>query len=238
MYKNRNSPSVAVACREAHEAVGKVVVADKAAELASEVGGVTHGTIPVADNGLRNQGSEVVIILPADTLNSKSNVGRRNRIITKSDFGSNKFRSLLLCSNEAGGLAGEMTKVLLTQLDELLVRDTTSTDQNHTVSSVVGLDVVNQVVAGDGLDVLLGAEDCAAKRLVLESGSMQVVKDNLFELLVNLLLLTQDHISLPLDGSGLQFGVLKDVGEDVDSLGNIGIERLGIVNGVLPLYLN
>lgn len=62
-----------------------------------------------------------------------------------------------------------------------------------------------------------------------------MVEDNLLELLVNLLLLAQDHITLTLDGSRLELGVLEDVGEDVDGLGDIVVEGLGVVDGVLAL---
>lgn len=64
---------------------------------------------------------------------------------------------------------------------------------------------------------------------------MQVVEDNLLELLVNLLLLAQDDTALALDGTGLKLGVLEDIGKDVDGLGDIGVEGLGVVNGVLAL---
>lgn len=62
-----------------------------------------------------------------------------------------------------------------------------------------------------------------------------MVEDNLLELLVNLLLLAQDHITLTLDGGRLELGVLEDVGEDIDGLGDIVVEGLGVVDGVLAL---
>jgi hypothetical protein len=233
-------PSVAVACGEAHEAVGKVVALNEGAELAAKVGGVAHGTVPVADDGLGNKGSEVVVVLPADTLDGKSDVSSGKSIITDTDLGSNELGLALLLSGDGGkgggwGLAGERTKVLLSELDELLVGNTTSTNEDHAVSSVVGLDVVGQVVAGDGLNVLLGAEDGAAKGLVLVSGSVKVVEDNFLELLVNLLLLTEDHVPLTLNGSGLELRVLQNIGEDIDGLGDIVVEGLGVVDSVLPL---
>jgi hypothetical protein len=126
--------------------------------------------------------------------------------------------------------------VLLGELDELLVGDATGTDQNHAVGGVVGLDVVGQVVAGNGLDVLLGAEDRAAEGLALEGSGVEVVKDNLLELLVNLLLLTEDHVPLALNGSRLQLRVLQDIGEDIDGLGDIVVEGLGVVDGVFSLW--
>ena len=125
--------------------------------------------------------------------------------------------------------------MFLGQSDKLLVGDTTSTNENHAVSGVVGLDVVDQVVPLDGLDVLLGTEDGATKRLALESSGVKVVENNLLELLVNLLLLTQDDVPLTLNGTGLQLRVLKDVCEDVDGLGDIVVEGLRVVDGVFPL---
>ena len=55
--------------------------------------------------------------------------------------------------------------MLLSKLDEFTVIDTTRTNQNHTVSGVVGLDIRLEIIAVDGKDVLLGAENCATKSL-------------------------------------------------------------------------
>lgn len=240
IQSQRNLPSVAVASGETHEAVGKALVVDKGAELAAKVRRVTHGTVPVTNDGLGNQASEVVIVLPAHTLDGKGDVGRGEGVVTESNFGANELGGALLLSLEglgSGGqrLAGEATEVLLSEADELVVGDTTGTNEDHTVSGVVGLDVVNQVVPGDGLDVLLGAEDGTTEGLALESGGVEVVENNLLELLVNLLLLTQDHIPLTLNGTGLQLRVLENVCEDVDGLGNVAVERLGVVDCVFPL---
>lgn len=238
----KNIPSVAVAGGEAHEAVGKVVVADVGAELAAEEGRLAHGTVPVTDDGLGDQSGEVVIILPADTLDGESDVSGGDGVVTKTNLRANELGGALLLSSKSQGsggrgLAGEATKVLLSESNELLMRNATSTDQDHAVSSVVGLDVVGQVVTGDGLDVLLGTEDGAAKGLALVSGGVKVVEDNLLELLVNLLLLAQDHIALTLDGTGLELRVLEDIGEDVDGLGDIVVKGLGVVDSVFPLWL-
>jgi hypothetical protein len=235
-----NLPSVAVAGGEAHEAVGEVVVANVGAELAAKERRLAHGAVPVTDNSLGDQSGEVVIVLPADTLNGESDVSGGDGVITETDLGTNELGDALLLSSESEGggsrgLAGEATEVLLSETNELLVRNATSTNQDHAVSSVVGLDVVGQVIPGDGLDVLLRAEDGAAKGLALVSGGVKVVEDNLLELLVNLLLLAEDHITLTLNGASLELGVLEDIGEDVDGLGDIVVEGLGVVDGVFPL---
>ena len=125
--------------------------------------------------------------------------------------------------------------MLFGEFNQLFVVDTSCPNENHTIRGVVGLDVVSQVLAGDGLDVLLGAEDGATKGLALVSGGVEVVEDNLLKLLINLLLLAQDNITLTLDGSGFELGVLEDIGQNVDGLGDIVVEGLGVVDGVLAL---
>lgn len=229
---------VGVGGAEGHEGVGELVLVHEGAELAAKVRRVAHSTVPVANNSLSDKGSEVVVILPADTLDGDRNVSSRHRVVSYPDLRANEVRLSLQTTHSGrwlrvGVLLRHLGEVLLGQLDELLVRDTTSADQHHAVSSVVGLDVVLKVVALDRLDVLLGAQDGAAERLVLEGGRVQVVEDNLLHLLVHLLLLTQDDVSLTLDSGWLELGVLQDVGEDVDGGGNVGVERLGVIDGVL-----
>lgn len=127
--------------------------------------------------------------------------------------------------------------MLLGQLNELLVGNATSTDEDHTVGGVVVLDVAGELGSGDVTDVLARAKDGAAQWLVLESGGMQVVEDDLFNLLFNFLGLTKDDITLALDGRLLELRVLQNIGQDVDALRNIGVEGLGKVDGVLTLLV-
>lgn len=217
-----------------------MLVVHDGAKLAAKIRRVAHGTVPVTNDGLGDQAGEVVIVLPAQTLDGKGNVGRGKSVITESDFGADELGSPLLLKRESlggrgRGLAGEATEVLLGQSDELLVGDTTSTNQDHAVRGVVGLDVVGQVVTGDGLDVLPGTKDGTTEGLSLERGGVEVVENNLLQLLVNLLLLAQDDVPLALNRARLQLGVLKNICKDVDGLGNIVVERLGVVDGVFPL---
>ena len=65
------------------------------------------------------------------------------------------------------------------------------------------------------------------------SDGMEMVKDDLLVLLVDLLLLTQDDVTLALDGAGLELGVLEDVGDDVDGLRDVLAEALGVVDRLL-----
>lgn len=230
-------PSVAVAGGEAHEAVGQVVGVDEAAELAALVRSAAQSLVVVADDGLGDQGGEVVGVVPADTLDSNGDVGGGDSVVADAQVRADELG--LPLGQQVGGVGdrggGQAGEVLVSQLDELLVRDATGTDEDHAVGGVVGLDVVGELGAGDVPDVLLGAEDGAAQGLVLEGGGVQVVEDNLVQLLLNLLGLTQDDVALALDGGGLELGVLEDIGEDVDGLGDVGVECPREVDGVLAL---
>lgn len=55
--------------------------------------------------------------------------------------------------------------MVLGEFDEGRVFDSSGTDENHAVGGVVRLDVVREVVAGDGEDVFLGSEDRSSKGL-------------------------------------------------------------------------
>lgn len=210
---------------------------DEAAELAALVRGVAHSLVVVANDGLGDKSSEVVIRVPADTFNSEGNVGRAEGVVTDTDVRADKV-SLLLGENVSlvlGALAGETGEVLVSELDELLVGNATGSNKDHALSSVVGLDVVGELGAGDITDVLAGAEDGAAEGLVLESSGVEVIENNLLDLLLNLFRLAEDYVALTLDGGLLELGVLENIGENVDALGNIRVEGLGEVDGVFTL---
>lgn len=230
-------PGIAVAGGEAHEAVGQVVLVDEAAELAALVRRVAHGLVVVSNNRLGDQGGVVIVVVPADTLDRDGDVGGGDGVIAYPDIRADKLG--LSLGQEVGvglgGASGQLGEVLVGHLDELLVGDATGTDEDHAVGAVVVLDVVDELSAGDVADVLLGSQDGAAEGLVLEGGGVQVVKDDLLDLLLDLVGLAQDHVPLALDGGLLELGVLEDVGEDVDTLRHILVQGLGEVDGVFTL---
>jgi len=55
--------------------------------------------------------------------------------------------------------------MVLGEVDEGSVFDSSGTDEYHAVGGVVGFDVVGKVVARDGKNVLLGSENSSSKRL-------------------------------------------------------------------------
>lgn len=199
-------PGVRVGGAEGHEAVGELVLVDERRESASEEWGITHGTVPVSNDGLGNESGKVVWVLPGDTLDGNGNVGSTKGIITHADLRANKLWASTPWSTNGDWVFrwGEVAKVLFGELNELLVWDSSGTDENHTVSLVVLGDVVGEVILLDGENVFLWTKDGASKGLSLESGGVKVIENNLLELLVNLLLLTENDISFPLNGGLLQ----------------------------------
>lgn len=70
------------------------------------------------NNSLGKEGSEVVIVIPADTFDCKGDVGSGNGVVTKSDLRANEFGLALLLRGDSGGSrrgrgSGQAAKVLL-----------------------------------------------------------------------------------------------------------------------------
>jgi hypothetical protein len=62
-----------------------------------------------------------------------------------------------------------------------------------------------------------------------------MIKHHFFQLLFDFFLFSEDDISFALDGCGFELRVLENVGEDVDSLGDVGVEGFGVVDSVFAL---
>lgn len=213
------------------------MLVDETAELAALVRSVAQSLVVVANNSLGDQSSEVVLVVPADTLNSDGDVGGGDGVVAYPDIRADEV-GLPLGEDVGvglGRLGRQLGEVLLGHLDERIVGNTASTNQDHAVSSVVVLDVVGQLGPGDVADVLLGSQDRAAEGLVLEGSGVQVVEDDLLDLLLDLLGLTQDNVTLPLDGGWLELRVLENIGKNVDAFWHVLVQALGEVHGVLTL---
>ena len=220
-----------------------MVLLNEVAELISTVAAVAHRPVPVANNCLSDEGSEVVGIVPAYTFDCDRNVGRRNSIVTHTNLRADEIWPSLLLGSYAGcnsswWLAWQVSKVFLSELDQLVVGNTASANQNHTVSRVVCLDVVDEVVPLNALDVLLRSKDGSSEGLPLECDSVKMIEDNFLHLFVDLLLFPQDNVSLPFDCLRLELRMLKNIGKNVNSVGDVRVEGFGVVDGVLTLGLS
>lgn len=61
-----------------------------------------------------------------------------------------------------------------------------------------------------------------------------MIEYNLLKLLVDLLLLSKNNITFPLNGSVLELGVLQDIRDDVDCNRNVFSKAFRIVNSLFP----
>ena len=133
-----------------------------------------------------------------------------------------------------GNINTNFAKVLLSQFAQLSMVNTASAGEHHAGALVVGLDVVDQVVPGDGLDVLGGAQDGPAKGGALVGDCVQVVKDDLLKVHLHLLHLAQDNPTLALNLLLAECGVGEDVAQDLDSAVQVAREAFGVEDGLLP----
>lgn len=198
----------------------------EARQSRSQVRCVPHRAVPVPDNGLRNQGGEVLGVLPGDALDRNRNVRGRDCVVAHPHLATDKIGLGAARGADRDRIRARLqaAKVLLGQIDQFIVWDATGADENHTVGLVISGDVGGQVGLGDGEDIFLGAEDGAAERLILERSGVQVVEYDFLELLIDLFLLTQDDVALALDGGFLELGVLQDVGEDLNGFADVVLE--------------
>jgi hypothetical protein len=111
---------------------------------------------------------------PRYTLYSDSDVASRHGVVTDLNFGTDERRFLLRGGSftefDGRGRGREGSEVVLGEFDEGSVFDSSSSDEDHSVSGVVRLDVVGKVVTGDGEDVFLGTEDSSSEGLSYEGG--------------------------------------------------------------------
>lgn len=135
--------------------------------------------------------------------------------------------------NASLGSGWQAAKCLTSLTTELLVVDGSGASNHHTRGSVVGVDVVTQIVLGQGSNILLWSKNGAAQASSLEGGGVQVVKDKFLLLLVDLGHLSQNHITFSLNGTILELRVEQNVGENLKSSANILLEDLGKVDSLL-----
>jgi len=137
----------AVAVEKLMKLLARSVLVDKPLSLLPLVRGITHSLGVVTNDSLGNKGSKVVSRVPAHTLDSEAILAVP---MASSRTRTSKPTSGRLLGKQVsmvlGTLARETGEVLLRQLDELLVGNATSTNQDHAVGRVVVLDVVDELV--------------------------------------------------------------------------------------------
>lgn len=83
------------------------------------------------------------------------------------------------------------------------------------------------------LNILGGAKDGLTQGSTLVSSSMQMIEDYLLQIALHFLHFTQNDGSLACNFSLAQFRVLNNIGQNLNSFGNILGQTLGIEHGLL-----
>src|SRR6266567_4472459 len=88
-------------------------------------------------------------------------------VVADPDFRTNKVGARIGKATKRYGVRGdrEGREVFFGEFYKLLVVNTTCTNQDHTISGVVGLDIIREIITLDGQNVCFGAENCPAKGL-------------------------------------------------------------------------
>lgn len=92
--------------------------------------------------------------------------------------------------------------------------------------------VLLQIILGQRSDIFFWSQNSTSQSSSLKGGRMQVVHDKFFVLLVDFRHFSENDIALSVNGTWVQFGVKKNVGEDLYSLTNVILEHLGKVDSL------
>mmetsp|Transcript_29054 Transcript_29054/g.53396 ORF Transcript_29054/g.53396 Transcript_29054/m.53396 type:complete len:452 (-) Transcript_29054:12-1367(-) len=233
---NTEETSVVVVGVEGHEGVSKTLGSDTLDEVTARVLANSAVLVPTTEHGLENHQGNRIGVSPGRTLEGDGDSALSGIGVTIVNIRTSVKGGLLRNERANSGavvLIGDGAEGRLSELDKGIVVDGTGSGEDHAGAPVVSLNVLNEVITGDAANVLLRTKDGTTKRGVLESSSMEVVKDLLVGLLVNLLHFPEDDAALTVDGLLIKLGVQKNVGEDIDSVRDILAHNLGIVAGLL-----
>lgn len=214
--------SVVVAGGERRHALGELLLGDEFVEVRTGVLSSSRVNIEGADQRLENHESVVVRVRPGAAFESD---GELDVLLVRVEDGG--LRADELGGGNGGNLSGrgEASESLGSEIDELLVLHSSSSDENHSVGGVVVLDVLEDVSSLDASDVLRWAKDGVTQRALLESDRVEVVENDLLVTGFDLLHFSKNHRTLSLNALLGEKRVLDNVGEKVDGLRNILLER-------------
>jgi len=181
------------------------------------------------DNLVEESKGVVVFVSKAGSLEDNTDVDVGHFIISHVE---KRGSEVWLVSTGSLALGGEFTKSLFGKLDQLLVVNITSTNDDDVGTDVVGLVEVNKVFLGDVGDVFSDTSDGLSENVV----SVRSVVDGLpggFELiLLDLDVFTVDGFTFSFDLVLVIDGVAENITEDLNSLSNLILEDSeGILGG-------
>jgi hypothetical protein len=162
-----DTPQTGVGVRqvEVAERVGVVAGRHDVRQLGRQQGGGAQRAVPVAHDRGEDVHGPVVGVLVRDALDGDRDVAVLPGVVTDADLGADERRLLPGLAAERLARGRELGKVLLGELDELVVVDRAGAGKDHLVGVQVLCPVLEEVVPVDGLDVLVGAEDVVTEGL-------------------------------------------------------------------------
>ena len=116
------------------------------------------------------------------------------------------------------------------KITQLSVFNSSGSGNDHTGGRVMVLDVIDQIIASQGPDVLFGSENGASQSSSLKGRSMKMVQNQFFLLFVDLGHFSQNNIAFSLNGTFLQLTIEQDIGKNLDGTTQIVLEDLGKVD--------
>lgn len=127
----------------------------------------------------------------------------------------------------------QVGEVLRHEIDHADVFEIAGSGDDEVLRRVVRLHVAAQRVRPDGADDLLGAEGGPAHRLVGIGGELEMVEHDIVRRVVRLADLLQDDAALALEFRRIEGGMAEDVADDVDTEGEILLQQLDVIGGLL-----
>merc|ERR1719411_523395 len=230
-----NSPqsSILVAGVERLEAVTEALLSTVVSQSGAVVSSTTHGPVPVTNQSVGHHQRNVVRVCPPAALHSDGHVGQGHGVVPDPHVAPG-VPAVLVQGDLVGDINTDLAEVFLRHGAELRVVHPASAGQDHPGALVVGVDVVHQVVTADALDVLGGAEDGPAQGGALVGHGVEVVEHHVLQVHLNLLHLSEDDPSVPLDLLGAEGAVGEDVGENLHCSLGISGQTFSVEDSLLP----
>lgn len=150
-------------------------------------------------------------------------------IISHKLHSRNVNRSLSASSLKAR-LRLHLSKVLFDHINDFVVSHISCGDHDQVLSKIVSLVVVQNLVLSDGLDVVKVSEDGLTHHVLSVDVEVDVFHQSFEEVLVGLFKFGGNHFSLNFNGLFVKSRVLDHVGEDLNSLWNVFVEGVCVVD--------
>lgn len=187
-----------------------------------------------AEHVLEEQEAVVVLILDAWGIVEDTNVGVDHLVISDHQKSWDVNWLLGVQSWDVGGLwkGGEG---VLDGIDDLVVRNVTSSNNDDVVTVVVGGVVVSEVVGSKSLSQISVSLDWLTEHVLSVGVEMDVFEGGFNISIMVVLVLHADLILDKLELSAVESWVGDQVTEEADSLGGVTLEALQVVGGELSV---